>query len=249
MVQDTASKSYLPWRNLRGLISGELLYGLAVLGYRLGLGKLPATKQLYLGQLGVIAWVLLSSRDTLVRKTLRWHRIDKRGRPVANPKPMARLGNREAAALAAAALVAWTGAAFVAGNFNRPTGIRAAPCREADPAVLDRITARKTNAKAVYATTRMVRYKDVDVVVALIDLDGNLEKPSPPPSPAPSPSGSAAPKDDKTIEAWIVTDLRVERLGNDPKATTDHPAIEKPDSALNPAIERVAICLGEKPIR
>ena len=198
VVEDTRSRSFLAWRSLRTFLWGQVFVALLVVGMYLGkdTGDWPARMTIVRFELAVLAVMLFSSREALVRRALRWHRVDKHGNPAPEPKGFARFGNKEAVLVGVLALVAWTAGSTVFGVGLRPTGVAAVPCREAEPAVMDRITAGKTNAKAVYITTRMVRYEGTDVVLAVTDLDGNLATPSPGPTPAPRPSGSPAPRDD-----------------------------------------------------
>lgn len=244
VLRDAAAKTFLTWRSLRTFLWGEVLVGLGFLGYYLMLDKWPSRTWQIRSQLFVLAVVLFSSRDALVRRTLRWHRIDKHGRPVAKVKPFARLSNLEAAALGVAVLAATTGVGALVGEAQKPRGILALPCREADPNVLDQITARKTNTTAKYLTTRMIRTGDVTVVIAITDLG---VPPSPSPSAQPAPSGS--PKITPLPELWILRTDGIFRLGDEPKATTDFPVLAKPDRGLNSAISRAAQCLSEKPVR
>jgi hypothetical protein len=248
VLRDAASKSFLTWRSIRTFVWGEVLLLVGLWARHLSLGTYPPRVWLIRLELVVLAVVLLSSRDALVRRVLRWHRIDKHGNPVEKVKPFARLSNLEAVALGAAVLVAWSAAGYVYGDFERPRGIAAAPCREADPNVLAQLAEHKTDTKAKYLTTRMVVDGDTTVVIAVTDLGRPATLPSPKPG-APTPKPDATPK--PIIELWVIDPTGISRLGRkaDPDATTDFPALERTDRGLNPAISRVAQCLSEKPVR
>lgn len=252
VVEDAATRGFLWWRSLRTFLWLQVFIALAAVGRRIGYGEWIPRVWLYRFVLASLAVVLFSSRDSLVRRTLRWQRIDKRGKPVEKVKPVARMDNREAVLLGLLALVVFTAGAVVYGYGERPTGLAALPCREADPDVLERIEAGKKNPEAKYVTTRMVMANGTAVVLAVTDL-GNSPRATPSPTagasaPAsPSPSGSQSPK--PVIEGWIVDPAgTITRLGATPDATTSFPATEKPDRGVIPLIERAARCLSQKPV-
>jgi hypothetical protein len=233
VLHDAAAKTFLTWRSLRTFLWGEALVGLAFLGYYLRLDRWPTRAWQIRAELVVLAVVLFSSRDALVRRTLRWHRIDKHGRPVAKVKPFARLSNLEAVALGVAVLALTTGVGAAVGEAQKPRGIAALPCREAEPAVFDRIRAGAPKDQK-YLTTRMVRYgPQDDIVIAALVPDPADEKKA-------------------TFEAWVVRGERIERVveKDDTKTTTRFPKVSTPvDKQAVQAVERVARCLFEKPAR
>ena len=250
VIRDAGSKRFLWWRSGRTFLWLQVLLALALVGRRIGYGDWIPRVWLIRTELLALAVVLFSSRDALIRRTLRWHRIDKRGDPVEKVKPLARLENREATILGLLVLVAFTGASFAYGYLERPTGAAALPCREADPNVLERIVAGKTDAKARYESTRMVVLDDITVVLAFTNLTGQ-PLPTAKPSPKPSPSVSSAPQ--VTIEGWIIDAAGViKRMGDTPDSTTNFPVApdkEVKDRGLSPLIQRAADCLIRKPVR
>lgn len=232
VVEDTKSRLFLTWRAGRTFVWLVALIGLYAVGQYYGLGEWPRT--LTLGRLVIVALAiaLFSSREQLVRRTLRWHRVDKHGNPSARVRRFARLDNREAALLGLAAVVAWTGGATALGYGLRPTGIAAVPCREAEPAVFDRIRAGATGSPE-YLTTRMVRFEGGDIVLAVVA--------------APKGQPDAKP----SIEAWIVRGDVIERISGPEQATTTRfPRFDdQVDRIAGQALERAAQCLSQKPVR
>lgn len=256
LLGDAASRTFLLWRSLRTFLWAEVVLWLVLLGRSVTLGSWPAWGEgprewvrswPFRFQLIIVAVVLFSSRDVLVRRVLRWHRIDKHGRPVENVKPFARLSNLEAVALGAVVLVLCGAGGAVYGNTQVPRGVRAAPCREADPNVLDRIRAGQTNTKAKYIRTRMVVQGDAAVVMALTET-GELVTPTPRPG-APTPTASASPRPEVLAEIWVVRTDGVQRFGDLPKATTGFPTIDARDRKYYDAISRVAECMNKEPVR
>lgn len=229
VVRDTKSRSFLTWRGGRTLLWLLVLGALLAVGVRVGLGTWPHWKRGAQFLLLALAIALFSSRDQLVRRTLRWHRIDRKGRPVATPKRLARLDNREAFLLGLVALVAWTGGATAFGHALRPTGIAAAPCHDASREVLDVITSKRRDDRQ-YTHTSMVRFEGGTIVLALVE------------PPKPGEKGS--------LEAWLLGPDGVFRLiGPDQEktTTTTHPRLDrKPDRVVSFATQRAAECLVRK---
>jgi hypothetical protein len=237
VVADVASPSFLWWRALRTFLWAQVLIVLYAVGQHAGLGRWPGKVTYFRGEMLAAAAMLFSSRDALVRRALRWHRIDKHGRPVASPKPFARLENLQAAVLGVLVLIAWTGASTAFGVGLRPTGIKAAPCREADPVVFDRIRANAAPG-TTFLTTRMVKFGESFLIVATLPPKDDV-KPQP---------GKPVPKFD--AEAWVVTGDKIERIaGKEMKTSTSFPPITAIDRLGGNAIERAFQCLGKKPVR
>lgn len=232
VLEDTRSRAFVTWRGGRTFVWLAALVGLYAVGQYYGLGKWP--HPITLGRLLVVALAiaLFSSREQLVRRTLRWYRMDKHGAPSPRVRRFARLENNEAALLGLVVLVAWTAAATLFGYGLRPTGIAAVPCREAEPAVFDRIRAGATG-DPEYLTTRMVRFEGGDIVLAVV---------------AP-PKGQADAK--PSIEAWIVRGEIIERIsGPEQTTTTSFPRFDdRIDRISGQALERAATCLSQKPVR
>lgn len=250
VVHDASSPMFLWWRSARTFVWLQAFIAMFAVGRLIAYDEWLTRTWLIRLELVSLAVVLFSSRDSLIRRTLRWQRIDKRGNPVEKVKPVARLENRDAALLGVLVLALVVAGGYVYGYGERPTGVAALPCREADPNVLDDIAAKKRHPTVKYVTTRMVMANGTAVVLAVTDL-GSAPRPtptaSPSGSPTPTPTVSQSPK--PIIEGWIIDPAgTITRLGNQPEASTTWPATEKPDRGLGPLIERAARCLSQKPV-
>ena len=136
VVEDVAGKHFVSWRIGRALVWS----GAAIGAYYLVQSTVhlpPARNTMYRLFLGALAIGLLASRNSLVRRTLRWHRIDRHGRPVP-PKRLAMLDNREAVVLGAATVVAVVAGMAAWSHGLRPSG---GSCRKPDAATLQVIRA------------------------------------------------------------------------------------------------------------
>lgn len=226
VARDTKSRSFLTWRGGRTFLWLLVLVLLVFVGLRAGRGSWPTWWTVARLALAAGAIALFSSREQLVRRTLRWHRIDRRGRPVETRRLISRLSNAEAAILAVAVLVAWTGGATAVGYGMRPTGVVAAPCHPASQEVLDVITSRRRDDRA-YQHTSMVRFPDGTIVLAFVEPTKAGEKP--------------------TLEAWLVAPDGVFRLINpqdEATTTTTHPRLDRQvDRVVSFAVNRAAECL------
>jgi len=115
----------------------------------------------------------------------------------------------------------------------RPTGIKAAPCREADPAVFDRIRANAAPG-TTFLTTRMVKFGESFLVVAML----------------PPKDGAQPGKPKYDAEAWVVTGDKIERIASkESKTSTSFPPITAIDRLGGVAIQRAFECLEKKPVR
>ncbi|MDQ1710774.1 MAG: hypothetical protein QOE45_224 [Frankiaceae bacterium] len=137
VAEDVEGRAFMPWqvaRTLLWLVAAIVLYAV---GQR-ATYRWPGGRTLVYLLIVAVAYAAFGSRATLVRKTLKWQRVDRRGNPRA-PKRLALLGNVEAVLLAVAVLVAFTGAAALLGAALRPAAV--AECLPPDPDTLQRITA------------------------------------------------------------------------------------------------------------
>lgn len=231
VAADVADKRFLTHRIVRTLLWEAVLLGLWAVGHHAGRGEWPAKLSVIRFGLVMLAYALFSSRDALVKRTLQWQRIDRNGAPVARLKRMGLFEQKEAALLAVAALVLWTGGAYVGGYGLRPTGIAAIPCREASPATLDRIKAGFVKDQDItFVTTRTVPYPGGEIVVGIVN----------------TPKRGTDKK--QAFEGWLVTGEGIARLGGTEPVTTFAEA-ERADRAAGPALKRAVECLEKKPKR
>lgn len=226
VATDVRSKSFVWLRTLRTVLWGAVLLGLWGVGLRIG-HRWPA--RWTWGKLGLVlvAVALLSSSDALVRRTLRWQRVDANGEPVEQPKRLAKLSGVEGAMLALLLLVAWTGVATAAGYGLRPTGPIAAPCREPDATTRGAIAAGLTVKDAKLGTTRAVHYPAGTMIAGLITAP-SLEKPK--------------------VGVWVVAGGKTYQFKVGDEKTSSF--AEAPKSALSTqasadALRRAIQCLGE----
>jgi hypothetical protein len=231
VAEDVRSKSFTWLRTLRTALWSLVLAGLFCVGMRLGLRHWPSKVTLYRLGAGVLAVALLSSRDALVRRTLRWQRVDAAGLPVEEPKRLARLSSAEGAMLAILALVVWTGAATAFGYGLRPTGPVAAPCRAPDAATTNAIAAGLTVKGGSIQTIRAVHYPAGTMVAGLIAAPG-LEKPK--------------------FAAWVVVGDKTYRfkIGDEQTSKFDlAPKTALTTQASSDALKRAVECLGQAAAR
>jgi hypothetical protein len=235
VAQDVKNKRFVTWRGGRTLLWLLVLVGLAFVGYRLGRGQWLPRVRLMQATLIAAAVALFSSRESLVRRTLQWHRIDKRGGPAKKVKRLGLLGNREAVALGVVVVCVWVAGAYVLGYGSRPTGPAVAKCQDADPALMQRILAGRKDPKQEYVETRQVDFRPGSIITGVL-------KP---------PAGQTQ----TTFETWLIrTDGKIERiefeLGKDvklPPASTTFPKAEKVDRLTLTAALRTLECLAQEP--
>jgi len=179
----------------------------------------------------VLAMALLSSREVLVRRTLRWQRVDADGEPVEEPKRLARLSGVEGAMLAVLGLVVWTGAATAFGYGLRPTGPIAAPCRAPDDVTKNTIAAGLTVKDGTIQTIRAVPYSAGTMVAGLIATPG-AEKPK--------------------FGAWVVVGAKTYRFKIGEEQTSKFELAPKSalsTQASSDALKRAVECLGQAAAR
>jgi hypothetical protein len=228
VAEDVARKPFLTWRIGRTIVWEAAFLALYVLGQTTMFQRphpLTVRRLIY----GLLILALLASGNTLVRRTLRWQRIDKHGHPVA-PKGLAVLENHEAALLAVALLVAFTGAAGVFGYALRPTGVSVAPCRGPDAETLAAIRAGLKNDATVIKNPQAISYANGKIVAAVVEQPGKKA----------------------LFTAWIVEggkvfELRQPAQKKESPTTFDPPV--RADRVAVDALQRAATCLSTKTLR
>jgi hypothetical protein len=227
---DTQSKSFLNWRIARTAL--WLYAGLAVYYVVQSATFAPPGKAKLVQSLLVITAVaLLSSKNTLVRKTLRWQRVDRHGRPVA-PKRLAILDNREALVGGAAVAVLVASVMAVYANGLRPTGtaaiIKSIKCRTPGEDTLGKIRAGLKSADTTIVTPQSIEFQHTTIVASYYRVAGE-------------------PRDRAAI--WVVDGDTVYELRTDEQAKDSPTTFDKPpnlDRVVPDAFARVVKCLTDK---
>lgn len=170
VAEDVASKSFLTWR-----IGRTLLWALGALGLfyvtQVAIHEPPQRKTLIQGVLFAIAFALLSSGKTLVRRTLRWQRIDKHGRPV-KPKKLAVLSNFEAGILGLVVVVALTAGLGVLAFALHPTSIAGTKCQPTDPETLSLLRAGLKRKDTKIENPQSLKFGDSQILAAILRNPG-----------------------------------------------------------------------------
>jgi hypothetical protein len=172
VAEDLRGRSFLLWNMLRTFL--WLLAGIALLAIgQHATWAWPTPKSLEIAVAVAVLFALLSSRKTLVRKTLRWQRIDKRGNP-RPPKQVGLLDNREAVALGLVGLMLLTAGAAVQGRYRRPKPEPFIPCETPDAATLDRIKAGITHPDTKVFVAQALTSATGERVVAMVLQENTL---------------------------------------------------------------------------
>ena len=166
VAEDVATKGFLTARITRLFLWLAALVGLYVVAYT-AMFRAPDGRFVLRLLLGALALSLLASGKTLVRQTLRWQRIDKRGRPVA-PKRLAVLDNRDALVLGLAVAVAFTNAAALFAYALNPY----VDCKGLTRSQEALIKAGFKESGTKIKTARVVPFADNELVVAFVDPPG-----------------------------------------------------------------------------
>jgi hypothetical protein len=225
VAEDVASRGYLTWRVVRTALWGLAALGLYVLGQS-AMWQQPARRTVIRIALLLLAYALLASRSTLVRRTLRWQRVDKHGRPV-RPKGMATLGNAEAALVVALAAILVTAGSAVFGYGLRPSGAAVAPCRKPDATLAAELKSGFKNPAASLVSPQVVKFNN-GVVVATFFTTPEKKQP--------------------TFAAFIVDHGTVYELrapDNAKGAATTFPPPKTTDRISVEALQRAVTCLGK----
>lgn len=223
---DTQSKAFLNWR-----IARTTLWAYAGLGLYYVIQSLmhdpPGQTALLQAFLVITALALLSSKNTLVRKTLRWQRVDRHGRPVA-PKRLAILENREAVVAGAAVAVLLASAMSVYAYGLRPTGVEAIKCRTPDEETVGRIRAGLKSQDTQLIEPQSIPFANTTIVASYYRLSGEE-------------------RDRAAI--WVVDGEQVYELRTDEQAKDSPTTFQRPpnlDRVVPDAFARVVKCLTDK---
>lgn len=220
---DTQTKAFLNWR-----IGRTALWLYAGLGlYYVVQSQMhdpPGKNKLLQVFLVVTAVSLLSSKNTLVRKTLRWQRVDRHGRPVA-PKRLAILENREAIVAGMAFVVLLASGMAVYAYGLRPSGIQAVSCRTPGDEAMDKIRAGLKTQDTKITLARSIPFAGATVVAAYHTTGTDKE----------------------TVAFWMLRDDQVFEL-RDPKTADQSPTSfetlpERSDRVIGDAFLRAYTCL------
>lgn len=224
---DTQTKAFLNWR-----IGRTALWLYAGLGLYYVIQSLmhdpPGSSKLLQAFLVITAVSLLSSKNTLVRKTLRWQRVDRHGRPVA-PKRLAILDNREAVVAGAAVVVLIASAMAVYAYGLRPSGIQAIKCRTPSEETLGKVRAGfKTEATRI-TLARAIPFADSTIIAAYHSTNSTKED----------------------IAFWVVKgeqvfELRDPERAEDSPTTFETPAQTSLDRVATEAYLRAYSCLTKE---
>lgn len=171
IARDILTKPFLFWRMSRTFVWLMAFVGLYVVAMRLVANQTPSG--LFLARLALVAVAvsLLASGQTLVRRTLRWQRVNRHGRPVS-PKGYAVVGNAHAALLAAAVLTAFTGGVSVFAWSKRPVTVK---CDEADDEVMTRLRLGLKNPDTTLSDTRQVETGNKKLVAVKAKVPGETQ--------------------------------------------------------------------------
>lgn len=165
VAEDVRSRYFLAWRIGRTTL---WLWALVCLYYvaQSATYQPPARRTFVQAMLAALAVALLSSGRTLVRRTLRWQRVDRHGNHV-EPRGLSRLDTVESLVFASAVLVSLVGSMSVFANALRPSGPAGAPCRAPSDETESMIRGGfKPGAEMVKA--RAVSYGDQTMVAAVV---------------------------------------------------------------------------------
>jgi hypothetical protein len=230
VAEDLKGRSFLLWNMLRTTLWVLAGIGLFAVGQQ-ARGSWPTRKSVVFLVIVAIVWGLLSSRKTLVRKTLRWQRIDKRGNP-RPPKQLGLLENPEAVALGLVALMLLVSASVLWGNQHRPKPVvKFIPCNQPAPATLDRIKAGITHPDTKLLAAESLTSGTGEEVVALLLQENKAV------------AGEKRPK--SQIELIFVQGARITAYKFPSVAGwTRFPAAERTDRIADEITRRVFTCLG-----
>jgi hypothetical protein len=225
VAYDVTSAMYLTWRVTRTFLWCSAAVGLYVVGQS-AMYRAPAHRSIFRLLLLGLAYALLASRAALVRRTLRWQRIDKHGRPV-RARRLALLGNTEAAVLVLAGAILLTGASAVFGYGLRPNTPAAAPCNKPDLTLANRLRAGFKAAGANLVAPQVVKYSKGEVVAAYYTT---------PAKPNPQFVGFI-------VDKAAIYELRAPNA--EKSAVTTFPPPPSADRVSVEALQRAVTCLGK----
>lgn len=165
VAEDVTSRWFVTFRALRTFLWGLAAIGLFYLGQTLTFQP-PGRATLVRFGLVALAVSLLGSGKTLVRRTLRWQRVDKQGNPV-RPRRLAVLGNAEATVLGVSLAVVLTGGSAVwADLVVRNDDLSNAPCHKVSSSATDHLKSSFKDADVHLNSLRSVSFGDGRKVIA-----------------------------------------------------------------------------------
>ncbi len=225
VAEDVSRAAFLNWRMARAALWGSAVAGLFLLAVTTVYQRL-GTVTLYRIGAAVLFVAIVPSRNTFVRRALRWQQIDRHGR-AARPRGLGLLTPKEAVVGVGAVAIFATGASAVFGYGLRPTGIEAAPCLKPDAVLSARLKAGFKKPNVEFVLPQMVKYAGGVVVVTLFKTPG----------------------EDKTLFTAFVVDhgtvYELHSPAREQEQPTTFPAPSKPDRTSVQAISRAAVCLQQ----
>ena len=225
VARDVKTRMFIWWRSLRTVLWGAVLVGLFALA-RHAADTWPTRSTFYRLGLLVLAYALLASGQALVKRELRWQRIDRHGNPVP-PRGTAFLGGLEAAIAVAVIAVLFTGGTAAVGYALRP----AVPhrCETPSPELVDRIKAGLTKKDVTFASIKRAQFSGGQVVAALLR----------------APSTDPKRPYEQAFEIWIVRDDGIYGYGHSKEfpGWTDFPEPTSVDRVVPEALQIAVNCV------
>jgi hypothetical protein len=231
VAEDVKSKLFPVWRGARTFLGLE---GLVVL-YAVAQGVMyhaPSFRTLKYLTVAAMVFAILDTGPMQVRRTLRWQRIDKQGRPV-RPKGLGRYEHLEAAIARVLVGVLWVAGSAAFGYALRPAPgtFDSVACQTPDSEVMSLITGGLTHKKATFMASRSITYQTGTMVGGLLT------------EPNPKPGGL---KQNFSYETWIVEAGQVYVYSDRAtKSWSSFPAAPAADRVAQEAAKRVAQCVGD----
>lgn len=233
VAQDVATKSFVFWRTLRAFLWGLVLFGLYDIAQH-AVYKWPHHTTVYKQVMVALAYSLLASGKVLVKRELRWQRIDKRGRPAAL-KGMGLLGQNEAVVAALVVAILWTGGSaayawYGLRDSSSGPNIGKVHCDDIDDTVRAAITSAFTKPGAEIVIGKVVPFSGGKMVGALFR----------------APTSDPKRKYDQTYEMFLVKDTTVYAYATtkQDKGWTNLPHAPLTDRVGSEALSKAAACVA-----
>jgi hypothetical protein len=224
VAHDVTTRTYVWWRTARTLLWGAALVGLFALAWH-AVYRWPARATFIRGGCFVVAYALLASGKSLVRRELRWQGIDRHGRPTSR-KPHPLSGNAEAVLAALVAMLLFTGGTAAVGYGLRPEGPR---CAKPSDALLDRIKAGLNRTDATFMEVRSAKYSGGEIIAGALR----------------APSTDAQRKYDQAFEIWVVQGNLIYSYGHTKEVPgwTNFPPPPSLDRVAPQALQQAVNCV------